>query len=132
MCLQIIDRKIYKADQDIICFKKFDFDQDSEQLISPFRDMLYKLDKTYRRLFFSGPTIDFSKFFRFRIPKNVYSVNIGFHSYRTLQTAQEQTLPEHAIVKCLIPKGSRYILGYNDEYVSLKIKPLEIVQHPTR
>ncbi len=133
MCLKIVDGKIYKADRDIICYKKFKIDEVKGTLISPIVPMEYALGKTYRRLFFNGTSVNcFKRFFRFWIPELVHSVERGFHSYRTFETADQYSPYFYAVVKCRIPKGTRYILGDGNEYVSLKIKPLEIVRQPKK
>lgn len=133
MCLNVSDGRIYKAAKDIICFKKFKVDEVSGELISPIVPMVYELEKTYRRMFFSGNSVNhYPRCFRFWLPSSVRSVERGFHSYRTLETAQRQSQWFYAVVRCQIPKGTRYILGNGDEYVSLKIKPLEIVRHPKK
>lgn len=122
MCLHIEEnQKAEIATEDIICYKaiteKFDND-----LYTFYQQAKIKIGKTYRSKF----TIDF-----------LGEIEKGLHSLTTLEIAKEFIINKFLIhkahiVKCIIPKGSKYYLGHfyvdNDSYASNKLKYVEIVE----
>jgi Cullin, a subunit of E3 ubiquitin ligase len=131
MCLEIeTDSAVRKAETDIICYKRLK-STDSGELESPFQHARYVLGKTYKLLWFTGSNYWMRpKKFRFRLPSKIANVHQGFHFYQTLDCAKMLASSWENIVKCRIPKGTRYIMDEND-IVALKFEPVEIVQHAT-
>jgi len=54
--------------------------------------------------------------------KTAFEINQGLHSYSTLSQAQWKQGSGQVIVRCYIPKGTKYIKGIGNEYVSLALK----------
>lgn len=100
------------ANRDIVCYKAVW--QFSDRLCTYYRDVPIKLGKQYR----SKLVYDYGE------------VEIGLHSLSSKEEARR--LFNHAIVvKCIIPKGSRYYVGTfgsSRSYASNKIKYLEIIK----
>ena len=135
MCLYIRcgEHTIHKAKNDITCYKLL-LEAPNNTLQSPYRGMLYRLNRVYRLWNFTGNSSDGSiyKTFRFRLPQEIDEVSQGFHSYATLESALNWRGASETVLKCRIPKGTRYILGKGNEIVSLKLELLEIVRGPKR
>ena len=122
MCLHIEENQQAEiATEDIICYKAIIEKLDNE-LYTFYQQAKIKIGNTYRSKF----TIDcFGE------------IEKGLHSLTTLEIAKEfiydKTLTRIThIVKCIIPKGSKYYLGHfcvnNDSYASNRLKYVEIVE----
>src|ERR1043165_578867 len=120
MCLSLryinndYDRKVYIADKDIVVFKNLSYSVDSEgtyRFTSPFRCAHYTPGQTKKVRFFSAYK-DPSCYpaFKSRIPRGTITVHAGLHAYTTLRSATDSTI-YGIIIRCIIPKGTLYIMG---------------------
>ena len=51
-----------------------------------------------------------------------YKIDAGYHSYNTIEIAQENKLfRDEVVIKCIIPKGTEYYINNNNEIVSSTI-----------
>ena len=51
-----------------------------------------------------------------------YKIDTGYHSYSTIEKAQEDLLfGNELIIKCIIPKNTEYYINTNNEIVSSTI-----------
>jgi hypothetical protein len=136
MCLTIKKRfsslrKMIKKEQkiaikDIIVFKvlekrrwKNQYGEDTKY-ISPYRSYVYHLGYHYYQ---TGPN-------KFSIWWNsfsgYYDINQGLHAWVSLKKAEEEKY-DCTIIKCVIPKGSTYFLGANNDVVTDNLILLEEV-----
>ena len=57
-----------------------------------------------------------------KIIKIYYRIDIGYHSYSTIEKAKEDILfGNEIVIKCIIPKGAEYYINDNNEIVSSTI-----------
>ena len=101
----------------------FKFDKKKiTQLISIFKKYLYIPYK-------EQPFIDLKPIRVFDNPYDIenyknmfYEINTGYHSYNTIEKAQEDILfSNKVVVKCIIPKGAEYYINDDNEIVSSTI-----------
>lgn len=116
MCLYIkgieIDPRIAKEDIPIYKVLQVQFHNRKIQLVSPYYEMKYKIGKTYKTEMKSNPY-------------DSHEINEGFHSfigYIAAINEIERIAYPTIIVNGIIPKGSSYYLGENQDIVSNKIK----------
>lgn len=124
MCLTIrrFDYKVRRTTRDRVVYKKMY--RDSVNIFAaPYRVYYYTLGKLHTERYF---TVDKIRFLT-RIPKGCFEVYAGFHCYRSLATARRKKTYSTAMVRCVIPKGTLYINGMDDEIVCLKLIPKEVV-----
>ena len=130
MCLVIKQLEPKIADKDIICYKLVERTKIKGIYKSSFQGFEYII----RQLYTNNLDIRFAD----RVIKNlcpshphlgIYAVEEGmFHSYVSNLNPTLSPLPNHALLKCIIPKGAYYYKGVFDEsfsYASSQIKILE-------
>ncbi len=106
MCLAVLPgTKLQVAKENIVVYKRVHFTN-----VSAYRSFKYKVDRLYK-----VPKIQKDK-------KN--RVEVGFHAYRNLGAAMQTIHIDEKIVIGIVPKGSKYYLGWNEEIVSDKFKIL--------
>ena len=94
------------AKRDIVCYKRLY--KDGGKRLSAHQSSPYRLGRVYKTVGFG-----FSG-------RDVYE---GRHSYSNLKQAKRFKWDIEVIVKCIIPKGTKYYYNSHDkEYVSLAIK----------
>ena len=100
MCLENVTQRIAKiATEDIPCYKLVGKSSFSRELLTPYQKVPVKLGSTYK-----------SKLIR----HSNGNVTYGLHAFLTLDQALCNTftsLYDVRIVKCIIPKGSKYYIG---------------------
>nr|DAW84560.1 MAG TPA: hypothetical protein [Caudoviricetes sp.] len=95
--------KIKIAEEDIVCYKIVN--AESSYCMSYYQNYKYTFGEVYKTDYFSpedpweGDTIE----------------NGAFHSYKELESAliDIEDMKDASIVRCHIPKGSKYVLGYD-------------------
>lgn len=102
------------AEEDITIYKilQVRFHNRKIQLVSPYYEMEYKIGRTYKTKMKSNPY-------------DSNEINEGFHSFIRYSKALRETLNvayPNIIVNGIIPKGSQYFLGINEDIVSNRIK----------
>lgn len=127
MCLTTFTKYPSKATKDIVCYKYLIKKKGIKDLMSPFTGFRWEAGKEY--------TAD-------RSAPRFVSNNIKdgyFHSYEYKEAAEFEgeefthirSHVEYRIVKCIIPKGSRYYKGIHTGgdggYASKKIKIVEVL-----
>lgn len=115
MCLHTNQSKPFIAKEDITCYKIVNKISDTK-VESDVMEFFYTLNKLY--------TIPELKLVKSKIIGSYFKKYIiaeGFHSYIQLSDAVIDCKCElsllsstRIIVECIIPKGSKYFLGYND------------------
>lgn len=112
MCLHSNQSKPFTAEKDITCYKIVNPANMDGAFRSEFREFKYYLGDKYVEKDFPG---------------TVYSCTVhkGFHSYRTIAVAQFHASTPYVLIKCVIPKGSRYYESYTkEEYCSDTLIPV--------
>ena len=112
MCLHTSQTKPFTAEKDITCFKVVNPANMDGMFRCEFRFFEYSLGVKYIEKEFS---------------ETVYSCTVhkGFHSYRTIAVAQFHASTPYVLIKCVIPKGSRYYESYSgDQYCSDTLIPV--------
>lgn len=150
MCLEISNNaKEQYATEDIVCYKvikryeRFGSDPYDNMIIigyfynTPFQDARVEIGKTYRSQLR-------------KVVNTTHKIEEGIHSCVSYEDAQKTcrllgTLSYYAIAKCIIPKGSKFYVGYFgpsnvvhrdnehnitilNSYASNKLKYVEIVK----
>ena len=110
------------AKEDITVFKVLkEYNYIVPEYTSPYRDHTYEMGKTYKS-YLDNPRTGY---------RSRTLISKGIHSFRSKAAANKliKELPSTltswlnlVIVQCVIPKGSKYHLGYNLEIVSDKLK----------
>ena len=127
MCLVTIQLEPKIADKDIICYKMVTKSKIKGVYISEYRRFKYITEKLYTNnldIRFANKSIKRSFYKRF------YIIEEGmFHSYVShLYPEILRPLPNHTLLKCIIPKGTYYFKGFFESfpsYASSQIKILE-------
>ena len=112
MCLHTSQTKPFTAEKDITCYKVVNPANMDGMFRCEFRFFEYSLGVKYIEKEFS---------------ETVYSCTVhkGFHSYRTIAVAQFHASTPYVLIKCVIPKGSRYYESYSgDQYCSDTLIPV--------
>jgi hypothetical protein len=116
MCFVIDDDRPDEiiAIEDIVCYKFMDYYDNV--LRSPYRDYKYEFNQEYI----------LNDYLR-----NEYErINEGYHSYTKLRVCKDEANIKHTIVRCIIPKGSRYYINnFDNQYVSDHIIIKEIIRN---
>ena len=128
MCLTTFTKYSSKATKDIVCYKYLIKRTGSNHLESPYTYFHWDIGKEYTADR-SAPRL---------VPGNIKDGY--FHSYEYKEAAEYRAeeyrharygIAEYRIVKCIIPKGSRYYKGIHtggeDGYASKKIKIVEVL-----
>jgi len=115
MCLYTKQRFPREAKEDIHCFKVLKRNKNSKIFWAPVQKKMYRQDKEYKTI----------------IVRHGEHVNQGFHSclimeraiVTGLRYASRETLKTYdmCILDAIIPAGSLYYIGKNDEIVSNRI-----------
>ena len=107
-----LDRQL--AGKDIIVYKVVFFENNS--CVSPYQEFNYDFHKIYTEVIH----VDYRY--------GLYCINKGFHSYKSLKSAQfiltrfiSRNICNGRIVKCTIPKGAIYYINDDKEVVSNQI-----------
>jgi hypothetical protein len=132
MCLSIKEHKIRTSTKDRVVYKKLGknySDLSNKSYYSPYQDSPYKLGRTKKAKSFTGWNDESKKVVEVTEDniRTTLTVEKGLHSYLTFGTAF-CSIPSERIIRCIIPKGTPYILGYGNEIVSLALKPLKEVR----
>jgi hypothetical protein len=145
MCLIIEkDYELKVATKDIKVYKIFNKIIIDNYLTTPFMGTAYKLgeksvskirkhytetgyfdSKEARDYGFSKSDWDFDKFLA---ENNLTVIQYGIHSIKTLTRAKTTSILGRIIVKCIIPKGSRYIFNKSNLCISDELIPIEIYE----
>lgn len=120
------------AKEDIICYKVLE-EMDNGSFRTPYRYVIISNNVLSSEYFQNVPTRVQDGNFAIK-ENNFYSSNFkiekGIHSFKTLETAKEEIFilntclqgAEFYIVKeAIIPKGTKYWIGHNNELCSEKI-----------
>lgn len=99
MCLYTTQPKSLIAKKDITCYKVVH--PHIKAFLSEYRFFEYKIGRTYR--LYTGV--------KQWAPDNYGYMYSGFHSFTTLKNALEYGGKRMVLLKCVIPKGSRYYVG---------------------
>lgn len=118
--------KCQKAEQDIVCYKMMEFDNNNG-----LHSSWYHTNVTY----YPGSKIKAYKKLSWFKKRNVERINAldhlcgeVVHSVIDYSTAFMHKYSQEVIVKCVIPKGEYYWVNYmHNEYASLSLKIIEIV-----
>lgn len=121
MCL-LAKTEVQTATRSITCYKRL-LRYPNGTLKSPYFEEVYKVGETKEVKYFTDE-LDKRDLRR----KNVYAVNAGLHAFTTLERAQRIQL--YTIVRCVIPKGTKYVKGSEGDIVALKLKVKEVVSEP--
>ncbi len=126
MCLQIKDREIKTATEDITVYKILSLIDGSYW--SPFytAEWLRGETKTVDG-FASESDENLNNLFTDEIPKTVSHIGHGLHSFVSKSVADNYKASSEVIVECHIPEGTKYITGSSGELVSLALKFVEVV-----
>lgn len=126
MCLLINHLEPKIADKDIVCYKLVKRTKTKGVYKSSFQGFEYII----RQLYTNNIKIEFS--YRLIKPEPIFRYFIEesmFHSYvSNLYPTIFSPLPNCALLKCIIPKGAYYFVGYFEDapsYASSQIKILE-------
>lgn len=110
MCLISSRHESACTDRDITCYKLVYPANMDDKFRSQFQEFPYELGRAYQEEYFR----------EVNATRHVYE---GFHSYRTVKEATMHSCPGMVLIKCVIPKGSRYFVSEeNDQYCSNKIR----------
>ena len=131
MCLVINNLEPKIADKDIVCYKLVK----RTKIKGIYKSNFQRFEYVIRQLYTNNLDIRFAdKVIKNLCPSrphlNIYAVEEGmFHSYENhLYPIILSPLPNCALLKCIIPKGAYYFVGYFDDspsYASSQIKILE-------
>lgn len=127
MCILTNNVKFKIADQDIVCYKVLLKSKVEGVFLSPYLRFYYTLNKQYD----DNNELDVRKW-----DNSDFIINGGvFHMFANYEDAMDEvnwlTFPENmdvlcscAIVKCIIPKGSKYIEGKYCQFDSIASKSI--------
>ena len=131
MCLDTKQLEPKIADKDIVCYKLVK----RTKIKGIYKSSFQRFEYVIRQLYTNNLDIRFAdKVIKNLCPSrphlNIYAVEEGmFHSYENhLYPVILSPLPNCALLKCIIPKGAYYFVGYFDDapsYASSQIKILE-------
>ena len=120
MCLNISNKfsQPLIATEDICCYKLLEVDIcDSETYVTPYRNMPVKIGCTYTS------ELSFNKH---------GNIEKGLHAYKYLSDVEYLCIFRYeVVVKCLIPKGSRYYRGtfsFDESLASDQLTYVEIIK----
>ena len=117
MCLPTNQTKPLVAEKDITCYKVVYPASKDGVFCSEFRNFKYSLGTRYAEKRFPETPVH-------------SAVHEGFHSYRTIEAARIRESAPLVLIRCVIPKGSRYYESYtgeqycSDTLVTVAWKPL--------
>lgn len=120
MCLITLDSML-TADKDIVCYKILRLNLDGEYTSYYHPEHKWNLNELYGTALDQNPS------------KNLKIIEFGFHSYKSLEDAQEvfnDLEPDAVLVKCVIPQGASYYFGSHqlrEGFTSSEMKITEII-----
>ena len=131
MCLIISELRPKIADKDIVCYKLVERTKIKGVYKSSFQGFEYVI----RQLYTNNIDIRFAD----RVIRNLcplypplstYAVEEGmFHSYVShLYPAILRPLPNHTLLKCIIPKGAYYFKGFFESFPSYASSQIRILE----
>lgn len=110
MCLLKTNKGFVVADTDITVFKKL-IPSLHGKISSPFYNFKYEIGKIYKTYLVETKSLHTS----------CWEVTKGFHAYRRDGLRFIHFNKGEALFECIIPKGSKYAIGYDFEIVSNQI-----------
>lgn len=123
MCLDVKRNAIKRiAFKDIVCYKFLELDRNDNTFETPYQHVTVKLGETYKS--------DLIKNF---IGRHWGEVNRGIHSYKNFEDAKNKAIDfgsDFCVIKCVVPKWSRYYVGSydsNDSIASSKLRYEEVI-----
>lgn len=124
MCLilEYLEPKI--ADKDIVCYKLVKRTKSKDVYKSSFQDFEYIIKKLYTNnigIEFSNNVIKHAKYC-YVIEKDM------FHSFISYSHAVINRVPIEFIVRCIIPKGAYYYIGYYNGFISYASSQIKILE----
>lgn len=135
MCLHITpSNKVKVAKKDIIVYKHV-IKTCKSWFASPYQYERYELGTvnevpSFGAGFYSKTGKYLTKSFVAKIPKGTKFINEGLHAYTSLTKPRSYRFQwtNEFLLKCIIPKGTRYIQSpANEEIVALRLKPVSVV-----
>jgi hypothetical protein len=119
-----VEDSIRVAEKDMQVWKVFEriggYCEHPEAYRSPFMHTRYELGKTYEVDKFEV-SIERHRYLML-LTKHVPTVSEGIHSFTSKKTGNWLWTFDSAVIRCIIPKGTQYILGTKDDIVSLKLR----------
>ena len=121
MCLYVLKgyKTPRKATEDIVVYKRLMKSSWPNEFYSPYQSFRYVRGKTYTSKI--DPVL--TQFRRY--PKRrhdgtivIGEINIGIHAYSKKEEAYFRKGQWDKVIKCIIPKGSKYHLGEGNEIVT--------------
>lgn len=136
------------ADKDIVCYKVLSVDEEKgvKKYNAPYYKYTYEKNVVYNEPMFERTRVIFSQSMSEWERRGWLLVDYGFHSFVNLKLAEYECAwwrtrtvnadRKFCIVKCIIPKGSKYYRGFFVEtvdgdqlcYCSESIKITEIIE----
>jgi hypothetical protein len=136
MCFKIEGKKL-TAKEDIVCYKIVRVKHFKKGTVVEHWEKIHCIIKTTGNYIFSiyrgFPYIlnrTYETKFKYKVSLFGYrEISSGFHSYISKEVAENKSsMPYNMVVKCIIPKGSKYYVNNSkQEFVSTKIKILEVI-----
>ena len=126
MCLYPRTNHILIADRDIVVFKSFDR-VNSTCLASPYMSTKWNIGET-KTVGSFGDDDNPRRRFQKKLPKyETIQIGRGLHAYQLKSTALRIGYGD-VVARCIIPKGTPYIIGSYGDIVSLALKVVKIVR----
>ena len=127
MCLVTIQLEPKIADKDIICYKLVE----RTKIKGIYKSNYQGFEYIIRQLYTNNLDIRFAnKSMKYYFYKNFYKIEEGmFHSYVSyLYPAILRPLPNHTLLKCIIPKGAYYFKGFFESFPSYASSQIKILR----
>ena len=124
MCLSINHLEPKIADKDIVCYKLVE----RTKIKGIYKSHLLEFEYIIRRLYTNYFDIKYAdmlikrRYSRFAIEEGM------FHSYSSRIYPILDSLPNCALLKCIIPKGAYYFKGYYGNYPSYASSQIKILE----
>ena len=124
MCLVINHLEPKIADKDIVCYKLVE----RTKIKGIYKSHLLEFEYIIRRLYTNYFDIKYAdmlikrRYSRFAIEEGM------FHSYSSRIYPILDSLPNCALLKCIIPKGAYYFKGYYGNYPSYASSQIKILE----
>jgi hypothetical protein len=98
------------ADDDIVCYKVLRLNRENNHFYTPFRNTLVPYAVLEgKRDFVADGIVEFSASHGF------FTVRMGaIHVYTEREVAMKHIGPDETVRKCVIPKGTEFVFGYDD------------------
>lgn len=135
MCLQTAQKEVKIAKKDLIVYKLFE-KQEGNYFVSPYQNFEYKINKLYKTNILEDKDDcafdELSRKIRLKSKKRWKSYGKGFHAalYKNRFENTEDDAFYGLVVKCVIPKNSKYYVGFGKLIISNQIIVIgEIVEY---